>query len=386
MWHRLESAFLDRPLNQTLTPIPMLDLRAQYASIREEIEGAITSVLESQQFILGSQVAAFEEEIARYCGVRYAVGVASGTDGLVLALRAAHVGPGDEVIVPSFTFIATASSVSLLGAKPVFVDIQPDTFNLDPEKITRWITARTKAIIPVHLYGQPAEMDPILEIARRLNLCVVEDNAQAIGATYKGKRTGSIGDLGCLSFYPSKNLGGYGDGGVVVTDSEEHYKHLRMLRSHGETRKYFSEEQGWNSRLDEIQAAILRVKLRHLDAWNTARRRNAARYDTFLESVRGLTTPHVAAWAGHVFHQYTIRIPQRDPVQKALAQQGIVTTVYYPRPIHLQPIYSSLCYLPGDLPEAERAAREVLSLPMYAEMTQAQIGRVVDAITRALVP
>ncbi len=362
----------------------MLDLRAQYDLIREEIRAALDEVLKSQHFILGPQVEALEQEIARYCRRRFAVGVASGTDALILALRAVGIGPGDEVIVPSFTFIATADSVSLLGAIPIFADIQPETFNIDPAKIAAKISARTRAIIPVHLYGQAADMDRILELARQHNLKVIEDNAQALGATYKGKRTASLGELGCISFFPSKNLGGYGDGGMIVTDSDPLYRRLRSLRSHGSTRKYFSEEQGWNSRLDEIQAAILRVKLRHLDQWNGARREVASRYDALLRRVPGVVPPRVVPWGDHVFHQYTIRLPQRDRVQKALAEQDIASTVYYPTPIHLQPIYGSLGYRPGDLPESERAASEALSLPMYPELSDLQIERVVDAIASAV--
>ncbi len=370
--------------NEVASKIPMLDLNAQYASIRGEIQAAINAVLDSQHFILGPQVHSLEEEIASYCGRKFGVGVASGTDAIILALRAAGVGPGDEVLVPSFTFIATADSVSLLGAKPVFIEIQPESFNLDPQKIASKITSRTRAIVPVHLYGQAADMDPIMEIARQHGLKVVEDNAQAIGATYKGKKTASIGDLGCISFFPSKNLGGYGDGGMVVTDSEDFYKRLRGLRGHGGTKKYYSEEQGWNSRLDEIQAAVLRVKLRHLDNWNAGRRKNAAKYNALFSGVTGVTTPRVMGWGDHVFHQYTIRVPKRDAVQKTLAEQGIATTVYYPTPIHLQPIYASLGYRQGDLAETERAAKEALSLPMYAELSQLQMERVANAVARAI--
>lgn len=370
--------------NKTQSAIPMLDLKAQYASIRDEIRDAVDAVLESQHFILGPQVAVLEEEVARYCGRRYAVGVASGTDALILALRAVNIGPGDEVIVPSFTFIATADTVSLLGGTPVFVDIERDTFNIDPEKIEQKITSRTRAIVPVHLYGHAADMDPIMAIAKRHELKVIEDNAQAIGATYKGKKTADFGDIGCLSFFPSKNLGGYGDGGMVVTDSEELYRRLRGLRSHGGTKKYFSEEQGWNSRLDEIQAAILRVKLRHLDQWNAGRRANAARYDSLLQGVDAVKTPFVAKWADHVFHQYTLRVPERDRVQKRLEQEGIASTVYYPTAIHLQPIFKSLGYTPGDLPETEQATVEALSLPMYPELTAAQAERVAKALISAI--
>lgn len=368
----------------TYSSVPMLDLRAQYASIQSEIQSAVNEVLETQHFILGPNVEALEKEIAKYCGRKFAVGVASGTDALILAARAAGLGPGDEVLLPSFSFIATADSVSLLGATPVFVDTQPDTFCLDPGKLAAKLTPKTRAIIPVHLYGQSADMDPILEFARPHGLKVIEDNAQAIGATYKGKRTASMGDFGCLSFFPSKNLGGCGDGGMVLTDSEEAYGRLRSLRSHGSTKKYISEEQGWNSRLDEMQAAILRVKLRHLDNWCAARRNVAARYDALLKTVSGVTIPRVAAWGEHAFHQYTIRVQRRDQVQKFLMAEGIASTVYYPVPIHLQPIYKQLRYRPGDLPESERSASEVLSLPIYPELTEEQIARVADAIARAL--
>jgi dTDP-4-amino-4,6-dideoxygalactose transaminase len=364
--------------------VPMLDLGAQYASIEDEIHSAIDEVLQTQHFILGPNVEALEKEIAFYCGRQFAVGVASGTDALILAVRAAGIGPGDEVLLPSFSFIATADAVSLLGAKPVFVDIEPDTFCLDPRKLAAKITPNTRAIIPVHLYGQSAEMKPILAIAHERGLKVIEDNAQAIGATYNGKRTGSMGDFGCLSFFPSKNLGGYGDGGMIVTDSEEAYRRLRSLRSHGSAKKYVSEEQGWNSRLDELQAAILRVKLRHLDKWGAARRANAARYEALLENVPGVAVPHTAAWGEHVFHQYTIRVERRDQVQKFLAAERIASTVYYPVPIHMQPIYEHLGYRTGDLPESERAASEALSLPMYPELTEDQIKRVADTVTRAL--
>lgn len=364
----------------------MLDLHAQHDSIRDEIQSAIHEVLEAQHFILGPNVGAFEKEIATYCGRRFAVCVASGTDALILAARAAGIGPGDEVVVPSFSFIATADSISLLGATPVFIDIQPDTFCLDPRQLAAKLTPRTRAIIPVHLYGQSVNMEPVLTFAREHGLKVIEDSAQAIGATYHGRRTGSMGDYGCLSFFPSKNLGGYGDGGAILTDSEESSRRLRSLRSHGSTKKYVSEEQGWNSRLDELQAAILRVKLRHLDEWCAARRANAKRYDAFLRNVPGVCLPHAAAWGEHVFHQYTIRVKRRDHVQKVLTGQGIASTVYYPVPIHLQPIYKHLGYRPGNLPESEQAASEVLSLPMYPELTEEQIRRVADTIARALKP
>ena len=368
----------------SLEPIPPLDLRAQWLSIKGEISAAINAVVESQQFILRPQVQALEEEVAKYCGTNFAVGVASGSDALLLAVHAAGVGPGDEVLLPAFSFIATADSVSLLGAIPVFIDISPDTLAIDPAHLESKITPRTRAIMPVHLYGHPADMDPIISFAQRHNLKIIEDNAQAIGANYKDRKTGSLGDLGCISFFPSKNLGAYGDGGMIVTNSEAYSKRLRVLRNHGSPQKYFATEQGWNSRLDEIQAAILRVKLRHLDKWGAARRKNANSYSQLLKSVPGVVTPVEAPWAEHVFHQYTVRVNDRDRVQTALAEQGIGTTVYYPTPMHLQPIFARLGYREGDLPQSEQAAKEVLSLPIYAELTSEQIHRVVAAIRAAV--
>jgi dTDP-4-amino-4,6-dideoxygalactose transaminase len=325
-----------------------------------------------------------EREIAAYVDSGFGVGVASGTDALILALKACDIGPGDEVLCPSFTFIATADAVSLLGGKPVFIDIDPRTFTIDPLKIERSISPCTKAIIPVHLYGQAADMDAIMGIARMHNLRVIEDCAQAIGAAYGGRKVGAFGDLACLSFYPSKNLGGYGDGGMIVTTSEALAKRVRSLRNHGAVKQYFSEEQGWNSRLDEIQAAILRVKLRHLDKWTAARRDRAQRYDVLLSNIPGVETPMVIPSSTHVFHQYTIRVSKRAHVQHVLAKAAIATAVYYPTPIHLQPIYHSLGYQPGDLPETEKAANEVLSLPIYPELTEAQMQRVTHAIADAL--
>jgi dTDP-4-amino-4,6-dideoxygalactose transaminase len=371
------------PLPSTLEAIPALDLKAQYATIRDEIRMAVDGVLESQHFILGPEVQALEREIASYVDSKFGVGVASGTDALILALKACGIGAGDEVLCPSFTFIATADAVSLLGGKPVFIDIDPKTFTMDPLKMERAISPRTKAVVPVHLYGQAADMDAIGNIARQHNLRVIEDCAQAIGATYKGKRVGTFGDVGCFSFFPSKNLGGYGDGGMIVSQSEGLAKHLRSLRSHGSVKKYFSEEQGWNSRLDEIQAAILRVKLRHLESWAAARRERAARYDLLLRDIPHVTTPVVCGSGTHVFHQYTIRIPKREQVQNSLAQAGIATAVYYPTPIHLQPIYRALGYKLGDLPETEKAATEVLSLPIYPELSEAQIQRVASTLADA---
>jgi dTDP-4-amino-4,6-dideoxygalactose transaminase len=364
--------------------VPLLDLKAQYATLRNEVQGALAEVFESQQFILGPQLRALENELAPYVGTRFAVGVGSGTDALLLTLRALEIGPGDEVIVPAFTFFATAECVSLLGAIPVFADIKPDTFTLDPENTATKITERTRAIIPVHLYGQSADMEPILILARQHALQVVEDNAQALGATYRGRRTGSLADAGCISFYPSKNLGAWGDGGMVVTDSEQLAQRLRSLRDHGSSDKYRSEEIGWNSRLDEIQSAVLRVKLRHLEAWNRQRRSHAAAYDELLKPLRGVITPKLGGWGEHVYHQYTIRVPRRDAVHNALAKQGVTTAVYYPVPLHLQPAYASLKYQPGSLPESERACAEVLSLPIYPELSQDHMAHVAGALTEAL--
>jgi dTDP-4-amino-4,6-dideoxygalactose transaminase len=364
--------------------IPILDLKAQYASIRTEIQAAVNSVLENQHFILGPEVKALEKEIAEYCGTKYAVGVASGTDALILGLKACGIGPGDEVIVPSFSFIATADAVSLLGGTPVFADVQPDTYNIDPTKVEALITPRTKAIIPVHLYGQAADMDPLLALARKHNLKVLEDTAQAIGATYKGRRVAGLGDVGCISFFPSKNLGGYGDGGMVVTNSEEIYRHLVSLRAHGSIKKYFSEEQGWNSRLDELQAGILRVKLRYLDEWSSKRRKVAEAYDRLLRGMREVITPARNGFGDHVFHQYTIRVPHRDAIQKQLAALGVTTMVYYPTPMHLQPIYESLGHREGDLPVTEEACQQVLSLPMFPELQPDQIEYVVQMLHQAL--
>jgi dTDP-4-amino-4,6-dideoxygalactose transaminase len=368
----------------SLEPIPPLDLKAQWLSIKSEISAAINAVVESQHFILGPQVQALEEEVAKYCGTRFAVGVASGTDALLLALHAAGVGPGDEVLLPAFSFIATADCVSLLGGVPVFVDIDPSTFAIDAAQLETKITPRTRAIIPVHLYGHPADMDPINSAAQRHNLTVIEDNAQAIGAKYKDRKTGGLGDYGCISFFPSKNLGGYGDGGMIVTNSEASSTHLRVLRNHGSAKKYYATEQGWNSRLDEIQAAVLRVKLRHLDNWVVARRKNANLYTQLLKAAPGVVTPVEAPWAEHVYHQYTIRVIDRDRVQSALTEQNIGSTVYYPTPMHLQPVFANLNYIEGDLPQAEKAAKEVLSLPTYAELSSQQIHRVIAAIAEAV--
>lgn len=360
--------------------VPQLDLAAQYAAIGAEIRTVVDRVLASQQFILGSEGAALESEVAQLCGVVHGIGVASGTDALILALRACGVQPGDEVIIPPFTFVATASAVNAIGARPRFADIRPDTYNLDVSSLARRITPKTKAIIAVHLYGLSADMDPIVEFARSNGLRVIEDNAQAIGATYKGRPTGSLGDVACLSFYPTKNLGAYGDAGMIVTNSAELAARLRTLRNHGQTAKYVSSEPGWNSRLDEIQAAILRVKLRHLPEWQRARQQHASAYAKFLLGIPGIAPPLVPENYQHVFHQYTIRVEQRDALQLSLSAQNIGSAVYYPVPLHLQPLYSSLGHKHGDFPHAEHAANEVISLPMYPELRPDQVTRVAEAV------
>jgi dTDP-4-amino-4,6-dideoxygalactose transaminase len=362
-------------------PVPQLDLSAQYAAIGEEIRTAVERVLASQQFILGRESAAFEQEIAQLCGVAHGVGVASGTDALILALRACGVQAGDEVLIPPFTFVATGSAVSALGAKPIFVDIRPDTYNLDPSDLARRLTAGTRAIIAVHLYGLACDMDPILKFAQAHNLRVIEDNAQSIGATYRGKPTGSLGDAACLSFYPTKNLGAYGDAGMVVTSSDEMAARLKSLRNHGQAAKYVSSEPGWNSRLDEIQAAILRVKLRHLSDWQKARQAHAAAYSKLLLGIPGVAPPLVPEGFEHVFHQYTIRVERRDALVQLLNDQKIGSSVYYPVPLHLQPLYASLGHKVGDFPHAEHAAQEVLSLPMFPELRSEQITRVAEAVS-----
>ncbi len=364
----------------TFEPIPQLDLAAQFAAISGEIRAAIESVVASQQFVLGREGAALEEEIARFCEVSHGVGLASGTDALILALRSCGVRPGDEVLLPPFTFVATGSAVSALGAKPVFADIRPGTYNIDPSQLERRVTSRTRAVIVVHLYGLPADMDPILEFARAHRLPVIEDNAQAIGARYKGRRTGSLGDAACISFYPTKNLGAYGDAGMLVTNSAELAARVKTLRNHGQISKYVSSEPGWNSRLDEIQAAILRVKLRHLPDWQRARQSHAAEYTAKLNGIPGLMPPVPGEGFEHVFHQYTIRVERRDALQNYLTERKIGSAVYYPVPLHLQPLYASLGHKPGDFHHAERAAQEVLSLPMFPELRTEQIARVADAV------
>jgi len=356
--------------------IPVYDPLPEVEFLWPELEEAFRRVMRSGQYILGPEVEALEKEVATYLGVKHAIGVNSGTDALVIALRALGVGPGDEVITTPFTFFATAEAVSLVGATPVFVDIDPRTFNINPDLIPSAITPRTKAILPVHLYGLPAEMDPILEIARSHGLKVLEDCAQAFGATYRGKKVGTLGDAGAFSFFPTKNLGGYGDGGLIATNSDEVAERARMLRAHGSRRKYYNEAVGYNSRLDALQAALLRVKLPRVDAWNEARRQVAVRYNELLSDIPGLVLPEVSP--GHAFHQYTVRIPgRRDRVAEALAREGVGTMVYYPVPLHRLPVYA---HMGVALPEAERAAREVLSLPIGPHLNPSSQEGVSEAL------
>ena len=362
--------------------IPSIDLKAQYRSIQEEIAPAIAGVLESCQFALGSEVAAFEREFAAYCGAGSGVAVNSGTSALHLALLAAGVGPGDEVITVPFTFVATAAAIWYAGARAVFVDIGRDSYNMDASLLEAAVTPRTKAVIPVHLYGQPADMDPIMEAASRHGLVVIEDAAQAHGAEYKGRRAGSLGHMGCFSFYPTKNLGACGEGGMVVTSNPAYERTIRMLRDWGQERKYYHVLRGFNYRMEGIQGAVLRVKLRHLDDWNEARRAHAESYDRLLAGL-AVKTPHVMSYARHVYHVYSVRTPERDALQQALQGAGIQTGIHYPVPVHLQPAYGDLGYGAGDFPESEGAAAEVLSLPMYPELTQGQVKAVCDAVRTA---
>lgn len=375
--------------------IPILDLTRQYRAIQPEIDAAIRRVLDSGRFILGLEVEEFEREIAEYLGAKHAIGVASGTDALLLALKALGIGPGDGVIVPSFTFFATAGVVANAGATPIFADIDPKTYNISVGSVAKILRRESlftvrlprvtiKAIIPVHLYGQPADMEEIMALAKGYGLYVVEDVAQAIGAEYKGRRVGTFGHLGCLSFFPTKNLGAYGDGGMVVTEDDELAEKVRMLRVHGSKPKYYHHLVGTNSRLDALQAAILRAKLPHLSEWTAARQRLADRYDCLLGDLDGLIIPHRAPDRTHIFHQYTIRVlnGKRDALRAHLAEQGIATEVYYPLPLHLQPCFRHLGYREGELPESERASREVLSLPMFPELTEEELEYVAGEIKR----
>jgi dTDP-4-amino-4,6-dideoxygalactose transaminase len=378
--------------------VPLLDLQAQYATIRDDVRAAIDRVFESQQFVLGAEVQALEEEIARYSQTKFAIGCASGSDALLLALMSCGVGDGDEVITTPFSFFATASAITRLGARPVFVDVDEQTYNLNPSLVADAITERTRAIVPVHLYGQCAEMDPLIELAgsggppasqsepaRQRGIPIIEDAAQAIGAEDHGRRAGSMGAIGCFSFYPSKNLGSAGDGGMLVTNDLDHARRLHMLRVHGEERKYFNKVVGLNSRLDALQAAVLRVKLPHLDAWTVARQRNAQQYELMFGDA-GLSgkidLPFVRTGARHIFHQFVIRVRdgRRDALREHLRARGVGTDVYYPVPLHLQECFAFLGYQQGDFPIAEAAAQETLALPVYPELTADQQDYVVSAI------
>jgi dTDP-4-amino-4,6-dideoxygalactose transaminase len=363
--------------------VPLLDLKAQYRAIKPDIMAAIEAVCDEQGFILGPRVVEFEQALAKYVGAGHAIGCASGTDAIVLALMAIGVGHGDEVITAPFTFFATAGSISRLGARPVFVDIQPGTFNIDPALIEQKITARTKAIVPVHLFGQCADMKAVNEIAGRKRVRVIEDAAQAIGAAQDGKQAGAMGDAGCLSFFPSKNLGGFGDGGAVTTNDRDLGEAVAMLRVHGSKVKYVHEKVGFNSRLDALQAAILRVKLNHLDTWAAGRQKNARRYERLFADAKLLdrvTLPKTDKGNVHVYNQFTIRAQKRDELRAYLKDKGVGTEVYYPIPLHLQGCYRELGHQKGSYPVSERASEEVLALPIYAELTEEQQAYVVTTI------
>ncbi|MEI8305744.1 MAG: DegT/DnrJ/EryC1/StrS family aminotransferase [Chloroflexales bacterium] len=363
-------------------PVPLLDLKAQYATIRSEIQAAMDRVVESQHFILGPEVEALEREVAAYTQCAHGVGVSSGTDALLVALMAIDLRPGDEVITTAYSFFATAGAVARLGARPVFVDIEPQTYNIDPAQIAAAITPRTRAIIPVHLYGQMADMDQIMAVAVRHGLVVIEDAAQAIGAEQRGRRAGSIGHMGCFSFFPSKNLGGFGDGGMVTTNDPNLADRLALLRGHGARPKYHHQFVGGNFRLDALQAAVLRVKLRHLDGWIVGRQRNAALYRRLLAAA-GDPVVAPAEWPDgrHIYNQFVVRTRQRDPLMAHLRAHAIGHEVYYPVPLHLQECFADLGYRTGDLPESEAAARETLALPIYPELRADQIEQVVGALT-----
>ena len=360
--------------------IPFVDLPAQYRALKPEIDAAVAKVFENAQFILGPAVAAFERDFAAFCGTSEAIGVNSGTSALHLSLLAAGVGPGDEVITVPFTFVATVAAIEYAGAKPVLVDVEPEFLTMDPAKLEAAITPRTKAIIPVHLFGQPADMDPIMAIAKKHGLVVIEDACQAHGSEYRGKRCGSIGQLGCFSFYPGKNLGAYGEGGAVVTNDPDLAKNIRLLRAWGEEVRYEHKYRGFNYRMDGVQGAILGVKLRHLEAWTEARRRNAGEYGRRLAET-SVEVPRERRDVRHVYHLYVVRLQQRDAWRERLTEAGVQTGVHYPIPVHLQPAYRDLGYAAGDFPICEEASREVLSLPMFPELTDAQIAEVAHALS-----
>jgi dTDP-4-amino-4,6-dideoxygalactose transaminase len=362
--------------------IPMVDLKRQYRLLKAEIDAAVEEVLLNAQFILGPNVSALEAEVAAYHDVPHAIGVASGTDALQIALDACGISGGDEVITTPFTFVATAEVITRLQAIPVFVDIHPGTFNIDPARIEEKINVRTKAIIPVHLFGHPADMDPIRDLARRYGLKVIEDCAQAFGAAYRGRKVGTLGDCGCFSFFPSKNLAGYGDGGMIITRDETTARRIRLLRNHGSAVRYHHEVLGYNSRLDEIQAAIVRVKLKRIDAFNDARRRHAGLYRSVIGG-DDIFLPLEQTGCRHVYHQFTLRSRNRERIMTVLKEEGIASAIYYPVPLHLQGVFSSSRALPESLETAEACAAEVLSLPMFPELTDDEIRRIGDVINHA---
>jgi len=371
--------------------IPLLDLKAQYDGIKDEVSRVVNSVMESQYFILSEEVSRLEEEVAKYTNIPHAAGLASGTDALILSLKACGIGEGDRVITTPFTFFATSEAASLLGCIPVFVDIEPDTYNIDPSKIEEFmkevspsLRRSVKAIIPVHLYGQCADMTRVMKIAQKYGLKVIEDCCQAIGATHNGAQAGSFGVTGCFSFFPSKNLGGFGDGGMVVSSDRAIIERIKKLRVHGSAEQYIHEEIGYNSRLDSLQAAVLRVKLRKLDMWLDGRRKIAKRYDEAFSAVPGIVIPKVSEGNVHTYHQYTIRVEDRDDMLKYLNKEGIAARVYYPVPLHLQPCYKGMGYHIGKLPVSESAAEKVLSIPVYPELSEDMVDYVIDKVTSYL--
>ncbi len=363
-------------------PIPFLNLKAQHQALKAEILAAVSEVIDNTAFAGGPYVAKFEEEFATYCTTRHAVGVGNGTDALWFALLALGVGPGDEVITVPNTFIATAEAITYCGATPVFVDIDESTYNMDPALVERAITPKTKAIIPVHLYGQMADMDPIMEIARKHNLFVVEDASQAHGAEYKGRRAGTIGHVGCFSFYPGKNLGACGEAGACVTNDPALRAKIAMFREHGQPKKYYHDVIGWNGRMDGIQGAILSIKLKHIEKWTEARRFHAQAYTRALEKVHGVLTPTEAAGRRHVYHLYVLRVKNRDQMLKNLADKGVNCAIHYPVPLHLQTAYQHMGLGKGSFPIAERCAEEIISLPMFPELTPEEVQQVITTVAR----
>jgi dTDP-4-amino-4,6-dideoxygalactose transaminase len=368
----------------TQTKVPFLDLEAHHSPLRAEFDEAIRAVIDQNAFAGGPVVSEFEGEFAAFCDSRFAIGLGSGTEALWLSLLACGIGSGDEVITVPSTFMATAEAITYAGATPVFVDVDDRTYTMDPAQLEQALTPRTKAIVPVHLFGQAADMDPILAFGRQHGLYVVEDAAQAHGTLYKGQKVGSIGDLGCFSFYPGKNLGAFGEAGAVVTNDQRLDEKIRILRDHGQVRKYHHTMVGWNCRMDGIQAAVLRVKLRHLDHNNQSRRRHAKQYNHSLAELEELTTPYEAAYGQHVYHIYAVRVSGRDEVMRALEEKGIGCGIHYPVPVHLQKAYRGLGHAPGAFPVSERTATEFLSLPMFPELTEKQIQLVTDAVKEAI--